>query len=75
MSKYPEFEQTTKIGGLNCDYIGRQAGIDFYQDGDTDKNILYGVKNSEVILELFADSLSEVGHLVEFSMRMEVSDD
>ena len=73
-------DRTVSVDGRELTHIGTQSGIELYQDDKTDENILYGVKGYKVLFTIMAESLTEVGHTVEFTMltvddESEVTDD
>lgn len=61
-------DRTVSVDGRELTHIGTQSGIELYQDDKTDENILYGVKGYKVLFTIMAESLTEVGHTVEFTM-------
>lgn len=60
--------RTVSVDGRELTHIGTQSGIELYQDDKADENILYGVKDYKVLFTVTAESLTEVGHTVEFTM-------
>lgn len=60
--------RTVTVDGRELTQIGTQSGIELYQDDKADENILYGVKDCKVLFTVTAESLTEVGHTVEFTM-------
>lgn len=60
--------RTVTVDGRELTHVGTQSGIELYQDDKADENILYGVKDYKVLFTVTAESLTEVGHTVEFTM-------
>lgn len=60
--------RTLEVDGKPMAYIGTQSGIEFYEDHNSDENIMYGVKGSAVVFTILAESVSHTGHSVEFTM-------
>lgn len=60
--------RAVSVDGRELTHIGTQSGIELYQDDRAAENILYGVKDYKVLFTIMAESLTEVGHTVEFTM-------
>ena len=60
--------RTVTVDGRELTHVGTQSGIELYQDDKADENILYGLKDYKVLFTVTAESLTEVGHTVEFTM-------
>lgn len=61
--------RTVTVDGRELTHIGTQSGIELYQDDKAAENTLYGLKDYKVLFTVTAESLTEVGHTVEFTMN------